>query len=95
MKWLNGIISLWKTLLTLFVIAFFWFYGAKFLMFPYDVKQGRLIEERKEASFLNLNESIVLELNDKFEYEEIQNVEKDELGKEELFDTFSKNDYRY
>ena len=95
MKPMKQLINLLKTVSILVVLWFFVFYFMKNQFFPYPVKEARLSETRKEASFLYLDESVILELKDKKEYEMIQDVQEEDLWKEKLFDELDKRDYRF
>jgi len=92
---MNKIINLFKTFWILGLILLFAFYFYKSEYNPYPVKNAQLVDIRAEASFLNLNEAVILELKDKQEYDKINEIEKKELGKEWLFEEIDKKDYNF
>ncbi len=92
---MNKLINLIKTFFILWIVWIFGFYFYKMEYSPYPIKDSRLKEERKEASFLNLNESIISELKDREEYLNIQSVDSEEIWKEKLFEELNKKDYNF
>lgn len=92
---MNKITSLLKTVFILFIMWFSGFSYYKYEINPYPVKDWRLVSERVEASFLNLNETVLSELEDKQNYDNIKSVDSEELWKEWLFEEIEKDDYTF
>jgi len=62
----------------------------------FSVEQKKLEKEVVEASFLDFSkqDEVIKELKDKKQYEMIQEIPKDEIGKELLFEEFEESFYK-
>jgi len=89
-----GLINLIKTIFLLLVLWMFGYFFARSEMYPFEEKKGWIIA-REDATFLQLNESVIWELKDKEEYKLIQKLDEDELWKEQIFEEMNKKDYNF
>ena len=89
----TAIFVLIKGIIIFSILIFIWYYLYLYNAEP-SFSENRLKEERKQAEFLNLKESVLLELKEKEKFNDLSDLKDEEKWKKEIFKDFNKNYYR-
>lgn len=90
---MNNLGFLLKTIFMSGVLITWGFLAYKHFINPYEI-EGTLSKKRIEASFINVDESMLEVLKDKWAYEEVWLPSEETLGKELLLEEADKNYYK-
>ncbi len=91
---MDKVFMLFKTLIILGAVGFSIFIYYNKEISPAEA-ETTMIKERWDASFLELNEAVILEIQDKKVYPELSEPLEENIGKEELFDDLDKKNYNF